>query len=921
MTSENPFNSLFRGNVDPANNNMAHKVNALIEQVFYITINREARKDKQLIFMKDLADTNPSTNLINIEILDQALFERILLPSPEEYLIPNCIETEKTESVVESKVLLYLYGAYERLCNWNLNENDKSLDEECRIMEELIFRNAATANKQPNLFDNQSLPIQWWTLLQNCEDEYNLKCKFLSCVVREVFDDNEPTYITTITKTFETVFTQLLIDIKNSSLVTLDKWIIPMLNAFTSDKTNPELAQLLLNFSTPETPLTGVLDGVRFAETLLGQLLSISIMPKNHNGPYEYYENIADAQSNALNESLWTSLERHQDGVCTVFKGFLVMGGDVRNKMLAWIALCLNKNTARGQLWNAHNPAGLLGATKTVPDSFMLGLCAILLRLCKPLMRPGFKVLGVDPTYCAVTEVDRVEKNVHMIGCDKETCLRPVEENEIRQTSNTYNFVTEVFYMTHKAIDLGYRVCIDRFFQMNREIGRLQSAYQDAQAQGSVSADNIMQVLKSQMPPFLCLQNLIIARENDKLVSHFYEATSKWLVQLAARIPDPKDPSKEICANQITLPLKTTPPKILASIPEYILENMVEYLTFIRHFNDQPIEADLETQGNIFTLILVYMGDIERARNPHLRARLAEGMESLLPKREVKNFSSSTKSLLFADHEFSLQIVPNLLKVFVGIEMTGQNVQFEQKFNYRRPMYVIMEYLWEIPAQRNCFKQLAQTALQEMEAVDPPLFLRFINLLINDAIYLLDESLSNLQQIRTLQNAQDNGDWALLPSQERQQNMTNLQHLGNLARFDNLLGRDTIHTLKLLTSEVPEIFCHSTLVDRVAAMLNYFLLNLVGPNKGNFKVSISHFFITHHFPLFHTKHFQVKDKNEFKFDPALTVMEICRIYINLEKCDGFCLAVSQDGRSYSQKLFIYAEQVLSEYPSISTCLL
>lgn len=56
---------------------------------------------------------------------------------------------------------------------------------------------------------------------------------------------------------------------------------------------------------------------------------------------------------------------------------------------------------------------------------------------------------------------------------------------------------------------------------------------------------------------------------------------------------------------------------------------------------------------------------------------------------------------------------------------------------------------------------------------------------------------------------------------------------------------------------------------------------------------------------------QVKDKKEFEFDPANTVLEICRIYINLEKCYEFCLAVSQDGRSYSQRLFRYAELVLS----------
>lgn len=56
-------------------------------------------------------------------------------------------------------------------------------------------------------------------------------------------------------------------------------------------------------------------------------------------------------------------------------------------------------------------------------------------------------------------------------------------------------------------------------------------------------------------------------------------------------------------------------------------------------------------------------------------------------------------------------------------------------------------------------------------------------------------------------------------------------------RFDNILGKETINTLKYLTSEIKSIFCHSTMVDRVAAMLNYFLCHLVGPKKKNFKVS------------------------------------------------------------------------------------
>lgn len=189
------------------------------------------------------------------------------------------------------------------------------------------------------------------------------------------------------------------------------------------------------------------------------------------------------------------------------------------------------------------------------------------------------------------------------------------------------------------------------------------------------------------------------------------------------------------------------------------------------------------------------------------------------------------------------------------------------------------------------FRRLGRDAIEQIDAVEPPIFLRFINLLINDAIFLLDESLSNLEQIRTLQRAQDNGDWVNLPQNERQQNLLTLQHLGMMARFDNILGRDTINLLKLLTSEIKDIFCHGSMVDRVAAMLNYFLLHLVGPNRSKFKV---------------------KDRREFEFDPATTVMEIGRIYINLQESNEFCLAVSQDGRSYSHQLFEYAENVLCQ---------
>lgn len=58
---------------------------------------------------------------------------------------------------------------------------------------------------------------------------------------------------------------------------------------------------------------------------------------------------------------------------------------------------------------------------------------------------------------------------------------------------------------------------------------------------------------------------------------------------------------------------------------------------------------------------------------------------------------------------------------------------------------------------------------------------------------------------------------------------------------------------------------------------------------------------------------QVKDKNEYKFEPAKIVRKICAIYVHLGSSDKFCAAVSRDGRSYSPQLFEQAASVLGLY--------
>ena len=58
----------------------------------------------------------------------------------------------------------------------------------------------------------------------------------------------------------------------------------------------------------------------------------------------------------------------------------------------------------------------------------------------------------------------------------------------------------------------------------------------------------------------------------------------------------------------------------------------------------------------------------------------------------------------FRTHRLVSHLSETVLHVFVSIEMTGQGVEFEQKFNYRRPMYLTLDFIWGIEVHQKAMK-------------------------------------------------------------------------------------------------------------------------------------------------------------------------------------------------------------------------
>ncbi|CAF4240309.1 unnamed protein product, partial [Rotaria magnacalcarata] len=73
--------------------------------------------------------------------------------------------------------------------------------------------------------------------------------------------------------------------------------------------------------------------------------------------------------------------------------------------------------------------------------------------------------------------------------------------------------------------------------------------------------------------------------------------------------------------------------------------------------------------------------------------------------------------------------------------------------------YEILDYLWKFDKHREQVKKLTAYAEEHIDDAEAPLVLRFINLLMNDANFLLDEALSQMTRLKENQEAMDRGEW------------------------------------------------------------------------------------------------------------------------------------------------------------------
>lgn len=220
------------------------------------------------------------------------------------------------------------------------------------------------------------------------------------------------------------------------------------------------------------------------------------------------------------------------------------------------------------------------------------------------------------------------------------------------------------------------------------------------------------------------------------------------------------------------------------------------------------------------------------------------------------------------------------------VEHTGLHSQFYDKFNIRYHLSQVMINVWNNGTHR---KKLLQESKTNQDR-----FVQFVNLLLNDVTYLLDEGLSKLIEINKLQKELESEPPAdaSTPAPDRREREQTLASSERQAASYISLANETVSLLARFTNFVPDAFVVPEVVDRLARMLNFNQNVLTGDKCKNLKV---------------------KDPMKYRFNPKELLSMIVDIYLNLRTKQTFVLACARDGRSYRREVFMKTTVILKKY--------
>ncbi|XP_068191871.1 ubiquitin conjugation factor E4 B isoform X2 [Antennarius striatus] len=599
----------------------------------------------------------------------------------------------------------------------------------------------------------------------------------------------------------------------------------------------------------------------------LGAFFSLSVFAEDDTKVGDRYFSgpaITMESTRVFSQSMQHYLESARGDLFKVLHNIL-LNGETRESALNYMAALVNYNMKKAQMQTDDK--------LVCADGFMLNFLWVLQQLSMKI-----KLETVDPYYifhprCRLT-VNLEETRLKSTMEELKSWLTELHEDPTKFSEP--KFPTECFFLTLHTHHLSILPSCRRYIRRLRAIRELNRTVEELKNSESQWKDSplasrhreMLKRCKTQLKKLLrakaCADVGLLDENLLRRCLQFYST----VIQLILRMVDPAYPN-------ITLPLNPEIPKSFAALPEFYIEDVAEFLLFVVQYSPSVLYEPCVQ--DVVTFLVVFICSQNYIRNPYLIAKLVEVLFVTNPAVQPR---TQRFSEMMENHPLSIkQLVPALMKFYTDVEHTGATSEFYDKFTIRYHISTIFKSLWQNLAHHGTFMEEFNSGKQ---------FVRYINMLINDTTFLLDESLESLKRIHEVQEEMKNKEqWEQLPREQQQSRQSQLTQDERVSRSYLALATETVEMFHILTKQVQKPFLRPELGPRLAAMLNFNLQQLCGPKCRDLKV---------------------ENPEKYGFEPKKLLDQLTDIYLQLD-CARFAKAIADDQRSYSRELF---EEVISK---------
>ncbi|GAB7361463.1 hypothetical protein MBLNU230_g1519t1 [Neophaeotheca triangularis] len=704
-------------------------------------------------------------------------------------------------------------------------------------------------------------------MLKEPESDLGIDTDFLNEAVAQ-FDDEDTTIKETVINSTEQLCAQLA---AKSMLDDYQSYVLALRNLVRYPKIVEALTQ------SPSWLPDGIEAQNVETATILGPFFRLSPMQTDVAVNYFSVPRSRDKAyiSNAQN-ALRMSLRTHQLDLFTITDAFIKAGPAPRGRMLDWMAACVNKN---------HKRRAMRVDYKTVSsDGFMVNLTNTLDQLCDPFMDATFsKIEKIDFEYLRrsprVDISDETKINVDQAASD---------EFYSQKAGGTSNFISEVFFLTVAAHHYGTESAQTRMQTLRKTVKRMEKDEVAVEterhkyindprylARFEEHVKRLKKTIDDNWSTIHAITGVLLDDLNQARSMQFMRYVIVWILRLASK--------QDLPRQKLQLPLPEEQPDMIKYLPEYFLEDIVDNFKFIT--SHMPWIITGPQCEEIMQVCITFLRCTEYVKNPGVKS----GLVTILfyGVQPFYNQSRGVLGDLLNGSEFAHKhLLHALMRFYIEAESTGTHTQFYDKFNIRYEIFMVIKCIWPNTMYRD---NLAKEA-----RVNTDFFVQFVNMLVNDATFVLDEALSSFVKIHDLTKELSDANRmpGSLREEERKEKQENLDQTKSQAKSYMGLARESMETLILFTEALADAFTMPEIVTRLADMLDYNLDIMVGPRSSNLKV---------------------ENPSDYGFDPKMLLCDIMKVYQNLSTKQSFATAIARDGRSYRPANFEAAKTIMKRF--------